>query len=74
MELLKTILAGYLRHGITIAAGYLLNHGLIDQSGAQVLASAVIALAGLAWSTSSKLIADYELRLAQNTPPPSAKE
>ena len=68
MDLLKQILIGYLRHAITIVAGYLLSHGLIDQSGAQVMASAVLALAGLAWSTISKLLADYELQRARKTP------
>jgi len=73
MNLLKTILTAYLRHAITLAAGYLLSHGMIDQSGAQVMASAVLALAGVAWSTVSKLLADYELRKARNCilPPPA---
>ena len=70
MDLLKTILTGYLRHGITILAGYLLSHGLINQSGAQIIASAVLALAGVAWSTAAKLIAHYELAAAKRPPSP----
>ena len=70
MNLLKQILVGYLRHGITIAAGYLLSHGLIDQSGAQILASTALALAGVAWSTAGKLLANYELQAARKALPP----
>ena len=47
---------------------YLLSHGLIDQSGAQILISAVLALAGVAWSTVSKMLAAYELRKASAAP------
>lgn len=60
MELLKSILLGYARHGLTVAAGYLLAHGLIQQADEQVLVSAALALAGIAWSTADKLIRNYE--------------
>lgn len=69
MPLLKSILLGYLRHGLTIAAGYLLAHGLIQQADQQVLISAVLALAGVAWSTINKVIQDQELRIAARTMP-----
>jgi hypothetical protein len=65
MDLLKQILLGYLRHGLTAFAGYLLARGLIQQADAQVITSALLALAGVAWSTLSKIIHDRELRLAQ---------
>jgi hypothetical protein len=77
MDLLKTILLSYVRHGLTVAAGYLLAHGLIDQAGGQVLASAGLALAGLVWTTCQKLAANYALQAAAKamppgiTPPPS---
>jgi len=62
MSLLKPILFAYLRHALTAAAGYLLAHGLIDQAGGQVLASAGLALAGLAWTTLQKLAVYYALQ------------
>ena len=62
MNLLRPILLGYLRHGLTVAAGYLLAHGLIQQADQQVLISAALAVAGVAWSTLDKLIANYELQ------------
>ena len=60
MDLLKSILLGYARHGLTAAAGYLLAHGLMQQADQQVFISAVLALAGIAWSTINKLAANYE--------------
>jgi hypothetical protein len=65
MDLLKSILLGYARHGLTVAAGYLLAHGLIAQEDQQVLISAGLALAAVAWSTASKLVHQEELRLAR---------
>ena len=44
--------------------------GLIDQAGGQVLASAVLALAGLAWTTCQKLAANYALQAAAKAMPP----
>jgi len=75
MDLIKSILLGYVRHGLTVAAGYLLAHGLVQQSDEQVLVSAGLALAGMAWSTGSKLIANYELQKAAPTPvkPPAQR-
>ncbi len=71
MPLLKSILLGYLRHGLTAAAGYLLAHGLIQQADEQVLISAPLALAAVAWSTINKVIHDQELQIARKLPPPS---
>lgn len=65
MPLLKQIITGYLRHGLTALAGYLLAHGLIQQADQQVLISALLAIAGVAWSTINKVIHDAELRLAR---------
>ena len=67
MDLLKTIILGYLRHGLTAAAGYLLAQGLIQQADQQVLISAGLAVAGVAWSTINKLIQARELRHAQGS-------
>ena len=69
--MLKQILLGSIRHLLTAGAGYLLAHGLIDQAGGQVLASAGLAIAGVAWSMAQKLMANYELELAKKTVPPS---
>lgn len=63
--MIRQILLGYLRHALTMGAGYLLSHGLVDQSGIQILASAVLAIAGVAWSTMQKVAADYEQQLAR---------
>ena len=63
--MIKQILFGYVRHGLTAGAGYLLSHGLIDQSGAQVLASAMLAIAGVAWSTIEKMLANYDQETMQ---------
>jgi hypothetical protein len=65
----KSIALGYVRHALTAAAGFLLAHGLIDQAGGQILASAGLAIAGLAWSAGQKLLASYELGLAKRTTP-----
>ena len=78
MDLLKNILLGYVRHGLTVGCGYLLAHGLISQNDSQVLISAGLGIAGVAWSTGSKLVANYELQKARpasatpnSTPQPS---
>jgi len=65
--MIKSIALAYVRHGLTAAAGYLLAHGLIDQAGGQVLASAGLAIAGLAWSAGQKMFANYELELAKKS-------
>jgi hypothetical protein len=69
MVLLKQILVGYLRHGLTALAGYLLARGLIQQADQQVFISAMLALAGVAWSTINKVIHDNELRIARTALP-----
>jgi hypothetical protein len=73
MNLLKNILLGYVRHGLTLAAGYLLGRGLIDQAGGEVLLSAGMALAGVAWSTGQKLAANLELEIARKAAPQLTK-
>jgi len=62
--MVKTILFSYLRHALTLGAGYLLAHGLVDQAGGQILLSAGLAIAGVAWSTAQKFAAQLELQLA----------
>jgi hypothetical protein len=69
MDLIKSVLIGYVRHGLTAFAGYLFAQGLLRQSDEQVLISAGIALAGILWSTGSKLIANYELKKARKAAP-----
>jgi hypothetical protein len=71
-DLIKQLAMGYLRHSLTAFAGFLFAHALIQQSDQQIVVSALFALAGVAWSSSQKLIADQELKLAQKTIPPAA--
>ena len=67
-SMIRSILLGYVRHGLTIAAGYLLAHGLIQQADQQVFISGALALAGVAWSTLNQLFHEYELRNARKPP------
>jgi hypothetical protein len=69
MDLFKQLFTGYVRHGLTVAAGYLLAHGLMQQADQQIFISAGLGLAGIAWSTVSKLIHDQELRRARTMGP-----
>jgi hypothetical protein len=64
MQLLRSIALAYVRHGLTLASGYLLAHGLIDQAGSEILLSAGLAVAGVVWSTGQKFAAQLELQLA----------
>ncbi len=73
MPLLKQLLTAYLRHGLTAFAGYLLAHGLIQQADQQVIISAFLALAGVAWSTVNKVVHDNELQLARKALPNSTQ-
>jgi hypothetical protein len=72
MDLLKQILVGYLRHGLTAFAGYLFAHGILQQADQQVFISALLAIAGVAWSTINKVIHDNELRIARAALPQEA--
>ncbi|HEX4083342.1 MAG TPA: hypothetical protein VHY22_00420 [Chthoniobacteraceae bacterium] len=72
MNLLKSILSGYARHGLTAAAGFLLAHGIIQQADQQIIISAGLALAGVAWSTVSKFLQNYELKKANVSSPRKA--
>jgi hypothetical protein len=72
MNLIKNILLGYVRHGLTLAAGYLLGRGLIDQAGGELLLSAGMGLAGLVWSAGQKYAANLELQIARKTLPQTA--
>jgi len=69
MSLLTSILQAYLRHALTVAAGYLLAQGLIQQADQQVIISAGLALAAIAWSTLNKFVHAQELRLAKAATP-----
>jgi uncharacterized membrane protein YjjB (DUF3815 family) len=68
--MIKTIILGLVRHALTGACGYLISHGLVDQAGSQVLAGAVLGIAGVAWSAGQKLLQKYEVQVALKTMPP----
>jgi hypothetical protein len=68
MDLIKSIAMGFVRHGLTGFAGYLLAHGLVTQSDQQVLISSALGLAGVAWSVGQKMIANYELQRLKGAP------
>jgi hypothetical protein len=51
-----------------MAAGFLLAHGLIQQADQQILVSAGLAVAGVAWSSVNKLIHNEELEIARKAP------
>ena len=52
--MLKEIILGQIRHAATLAGGVLVTHGLTNSSGAQQIAGAIIALAGVGWSIADK--------------------
>jgi hypothetical protein len=49
-EILKPYLALLVRHGLTAMAGFLVTHGVINDSGTQEFIGAGMAAAGVAWS------------------------
>jgi hypothetical protein len=59
-DLFQKMFLGWVRHAMTGGAGFLFAHGLIQQSAEQILISAVLAIAGVAWSSISKAAEDYE--------------
>jgi hypothetical protein len=46
--------AGIIRHVVTIAGGYFVSRGLIDESALITIAGGAAALAGVLWSVYSK--------------------
>lgn len=51
----KQVLTGWVRHGLTIAAGYLAAHGLqVDDGTMQLVAAAIVAVIGVGWSAMHK--------------------
>ena len=49
------IIFGLLRHVLTIAGGYYVAHGKIDQDTANTIIGAVCSLAGVGWSIQHKV-------------------
>jgi len=49
-DVLKPYLALLVRHGLTAAAGFLVTHGVMSDSGTQEFIGAGMAAAGIAWS------------------------
>ena len=47
--------SGVVRHVLTIAAGVLIQRGLLDESSAEAIVGGVIAILGVAWSWRSKV-------------------
>jgi hypothetical protein len=46
--------SGVVRHVLTIAAGVLIQRGVLDESSAEAIVGGVIAILGVAWSWRSK--------------------
>jgi hypothetical protein len=46
--------SGVVRHVLTIAAGVLIQRGVLDESSAEAIVGGVIAIIGVAWSWRSK--------------------
>lgn len=46
--------SGIIRHVLTIAAGVLIQRGVIDESSAEAIVGGLIAVIGIAWSWRSK--------------------
>lgn len=46
--------SGVVRHVLTIAAGVLIQRGVLDESSAEAIVGGVIAMIGVAWSWRSK--------------------
>ena len=46
--------SGVVRHVLTIAAGVLIQRGVLDESSAEAIIGGVIAILGVAWSWRSK--------------------
>ena len=72
-NLVTTIAAGAIRHGLTIAGGYLVAQGLTDAATAtsieagltNVLIGMISIVAGLGWSIVQKIITHYTSKLAR---------
>lgn len=50
LEILKPFLASTARHALTVAGGYLVAHGVINQNGTEQFVAAGMTLAGVGWS------------------------
>lgn len=53
--MLQALLGMLLRHVLTLGAGYLVNKGLVDASGAEAISGGVLALAGIGLSALNKV-------------------
>jgi hypothetical protein len=50
------IVLGLVRHGLTIAAGYLAARGHLDPASVDTVVAALLAIAGAGWSVKSKQV------------------
>jgi len=62
-SLTKSILAGQLRHSLTLAAGALVTHGLMLSSDTQTVTGTGLMIAGLAWSALDKWLRQEAVKL-----------
>jgi len=46
--------SGIIRHVLTIAAGVLIQRGMLDESSAEAIVGGLIAMIGVAWSWRAK--------------------
>lgn len=53
-DIVLTIVGMLVRHGLTMAGGYLVAHGVISASGVEPLVGAGVAIAGLVLSYINK--------------------
>jgi energy-converting hydrogenase Eha subunit C len=50
----QAMVLGLVRHGLTIAAGYLAARGHLDVANVDTVVSAVLAIVGAGWSIKAK--------------------
>ena len=53
-KIMNDQVSGVVRHVLTIAAGVLIQRGVLDESSAEAIVGGVIAILGVAWSWRSK--------------------
>lgn len=53
LQMLPVVL-GLVRHGLTLAAGWLVAQGYLDNDAASQLVGALVAVAGVLWSVRDK--------------------
>jgi hypothetical protein len=53
-KIMNDQVSGVVRHVLTIAAGVLIQRGVLDESSAEAIVGGVIAILGVVWSWRSK--------------------